>query len=91
MAKIHINREIGYLKPEARVFFQKAVLHKIKMNLCNGAHPLFMAYTLSSKLGGGNCGLPCCSNLGGSKLFKVGGWVVQSSNTSTYFAIINIK
>ena len=73
MAKIHINREIGYLKPEARVFFQKAVLHKIKMNLCNGAHPLFMAYTLSSKLGGVNCGLPCCSNLGGSKLFKVGG------------------
>ena len=55
------------------MFFQKAVLYKIKMNLCNGAHPLFMVYTLSSKRGGGNCGLPCCSKFGGSKLLKVGG------------------
>ena len=92
MAKIHINREIGYLKPEARVFFQKAVLHKIKMNLCNGAHPLFMAYTLSSKLRGGLIvGYLAVQIWGVQSCSKLGGWVVQSSNTSTYFAIINIK
>ena len=64
IVKIHIYGEIGYLKPDARVFFQKAVLYKIKMNLCNGAHPLFMVYTLSSKRGGIIVGYLAVQSLG---------------------------
>ena len=44
---------------------QKAVLYKIKVNLCHGAHPLYMVYTLScSKLeGGGQLWVPSLAGL----------------------------